>query len=42
MLAMKRFDEDRAHAAVNAVDDNDAIFVHYMGLKDAPHSSGAV
>jgi hypothetical protein len=35
-LAKKLLDEERAHAAVNAGDDNDAIFIHFMGLKDAP------
>jgi hypothetical protein len=34
-LAKKLLDEERAH--VNAVDDNDAIFFHFTGLKkDAP------
>jgi hypothetical protein len=35
-LAKKLLDEERAHAAVNAGDDNDAIFFHFTGLKDAP------
>ena len=35
-LAKKLLDEERAHAAVNAGDDTDAIFFHFTGLKDAP------
>jgi hypothetical protein len=34
-LAKKLLDEERAHAAVNAGDHNDAIFFHFTGLKDA-------
>jgi hypothetical protein len=32
-LAKKLLDEERAHAAVNAGGDNDAIFFHFTGLK---------
>jgi hypothetical protein len=35
-LAKKLLDEERAHAAVNPGDDNDAIFFHFTGLEDAP------
>jgi hypothetical protein len=35
-LAKKLLAEERAHAAVNVGDNNDAIFFHFTGLKDAP------